>query len=100
MKMFHWCKKFNHDLSRWNVYNGKNFIEMFSDCIIFNSDLSKWNVRKGEYFISMFHLCTSFDADLSNWDVYKAKEWENFAKHSLLIKYPERIPKKFRSDYL
>jgi hypothetical protein len=48
----------------------------------------------------MFCEAESFDADLSGWDVRKAKRWFYFAKNSLLEKYPERIPEKFRGDYL
>jgi surface protein len=48
----------------------------------------------------MFNRCASFNADLSNWDVSNAKIWKSFADSSLLEKYPERIPAKFRSDYL
>jgi len=48
----------------------------------------------------MFFNCKSFDSDLSNWDVSKAKTWNFFVKSSLLEKYPERIPEKFRRDYL
>jgi hypothetical protein len=29
-----------------------------------------------------------------------ARSWKNFAKRSLLEKYPERIPEKFRDGYL
>jgi surface protein len=59
-----------------------------------------WNVSSGEYFTGMFYGCKSFNADLSGWDVSAAKGWGDFAKFSLLEKYPERIPEKFRSDYL
>jgi surface protein len=48
----------------------------------------------------MFFYCKSFNADLKNWDVHKAESWDDFAKHSLLEKYPEKIPNKFRSVYL
>ena len=42
----------------------------------------------------------SFNADLSNWNVKNAEYWKDFAEGSLLEKYPERIPEKFRYDYL
>jgi len=48
----------------------------------------------------MFAHCKSFNADLSKWNVEKAKNVINFAKGSLLTKYSERIPEKFRDDYL
>jgi surface protein len=73
---------------------------MFHDCYKFNSDLSKWDVSNGQKFEWMFYNCKLFDADLSRWNVERAKSWVSFAKDSLLANYPERIPEKFRSDYL
>jgi surface protein len=48
----------------------------------------------------MFYGCESFNYDLSEWNVLNAIDWRNFANNSMLEKYPERIPEKFRSDYL
>jgi surface protein len=48
----------------------------------------------------MFYGCKSFDADLSKWNVSNAKNWDNFASFSSLEKYSNRIPEKFRGDYL
>jgi len=48
----------------------------------------------------MFYSCKSFNANLSNWDVSNAASWKDFATYSLLEKYPERIPEKFKKDYL
>jgi surface protein len=48
----------------------------------------------------MFFGCKSFNSDLSKWDVSNAKDWVSFVEDSLLEKYPERIPEKFRKDYL
>jgi surface protein len=73
---------------------------MFSNCDIFNSDLSKWDVSNGEEFDGMFFNCKSFNADLSEWNTSKAVRWKGFARGSLLEKYPERIPIRFRRDYL
>jgi surface protein len=73
---------------------------MFYNCDKFNSDLSNWDVLNGISFSEMFYGCKIFYADLSRWDVSKAKSWSSFSKNSLLEKYPERIPEKFRSDYL
>jgi surface protein len=73
---------------------------MFFDCYKFNSDLSNWDVSNGENFERMFYGCESFDADLSRWNTTRARYWLEFAKGSLLAKYPERIPERFRDDYL
>ena len=39
-------ENFNCDLSKWDVSNVENMLDMFRDCIKFNCDLSKWNVSK------------------------------------------------------
>jgi surface protein len=73
---------------------------MFFECKKFTANLSNWDVTKGLYFNCMFYECKLFNADLSKWDVSNATSWKDFAKGSLLKKYPERIPEKFRGDYL
>jgi surface protein len=98
--MFCGCKVFNTDLSKWNVSNIRFFYHMFEECYNFNSDLSNWNVSDGEIFDYMFYGCKSFDEDLSNWDVSNAESWRSFAKKSLLEKYTNRIPEKFRLGYI
>jgi surface protein len=98
--MFYGCKFFNSDLYRWDVSNVQYFYHVFEECYDFNSELFYWNVSNGINFDHMFYNCKSFNADLSGWDVSNAKRWFSFAKYSLLEKYPERIPEKFRKDYL
>jgi surface protein len=98
--MFYGCDLFNCDLSKWNVSNGKEFSGMFYKCGKFNADLSEWDVSNGIYFSYMFYRARLFNADLSNWNVLNAKTWFAFAEESLLEKYPEKIPYKFRIDYL
>jgi surface protein len=48
----------------------------------------------------MFFECKYFNADLSKWNVENAVDWKKFAKGSLLEKYLNRIPERFRNDYL
>jgi hypothetical protein len=48
----------------------------------------------------MFWECKNFNFDLSGWNVSNARSWTSFAKESLLERYQERIPKKFRNNYL
>jgi len=76
------------------------FSYMFSNCYKFNADLSEWDVSSGKYFQYMFYGCKSFDADLSKWNILKAETYDDFATNSLLEKYPNRIPERFKSDYL
>jgi surface protein len=91
---------FNGDVSEWDVCNSLDFHGMFYDCRKFNSNLSDWDVSNGEYFNYTICGCKSFNSNLSEWDISNAKSWIAFAEGSLLEKYPERIPKKFRNDYL
>ena len=44
--MFHFCRRFSADLSKWNVGNVTNMEGMFESCWQFSSDLSNWNVKK------------------------------------------------------
>ena len=55
--MFNNCKKFNSDLSKWNVSKVKNMALMFDGCINFNSDLSKWDVSNVKDIGHMFDGC-------------------------------------------
>jgi surface protein len=94
------CSGFESDLSKWDVSNVKYFPAMFYGCNVFNSNLSRWDVSNGIDFREMFYECYEFTADLSRWNVKRAKKWDDFATGSALEDYPERIPAKFRSDYL
>ena len=40
---------------------------MFANCKKFNSDLSKWDVSKVEYMQDMFYGCTSKSFRIPNW---------------------------------
>ena len=57
--MFYHCKKFNSDLSNWNVRNVEDMCEMFAGCKKFNCDLSNWNVSKLIDKKYMFDDCNS-----------------------------------------
>jgi len=44
--MFEYAKKFNSNISNWNVSNVTDMYRMFSDADNFKQDISKWNLRK------------------------------------------------------
>merc|ERR1719148_33732 len=71
--MFSGARKFNQDLSKWDVGKGHDFARMFAEFegapVDFNQDLSGWNVGSGRYFDSMFYGASNFNQDLSGWDV-------------------------------
>jgi surface protein len=91
--MFRGTKKFNANISAWNVGNGTHFngmfhdsffngplnswdmssaedlSGMFDDAINFNQPLSLWNVSKVTNMAGMFSEAISFNQDISSWDV-------------------------------
>ena len=70
-------RKFNGDISNWDVSNVKNMEKMFAYSA-FNGDISEWDVSNVEDMNAMF--CHSFfTGDISNWDVSKVENmWAMF----------------------
>ena len=66
--MFMNSKNFNQDLSKWNVTNVKDMAGMFWNCVNFNRDLSKWNVTNVKDMEGMFYSCVEFNQDLRSWN--------------------------------
>ena len=62
-------RKFNGDISKWDVSNVTNMEYMFNMCWEFTGDLSKWNVSKVEKMECMFWECKKFNQDLNSWDI-------------------------------
>ena len=57
--MFWDCKKFNSDLSNWDVSNVENMSGIFEECENFNCNLSKWDVSSVKNMVEMFDGCKS-----------------------------------------
>ena len=56
--MFRNCKKFNCNLSNWDVSNVENMKYMFQNCENFQAkDLDKWNVSNVKNMEYMFDNC-------------------------------------------
>lgn len=72
--MFNGCKSFNKDISKWNVSNVKNMKKMFNGCKTFNQPLNNWNVSNVENMHGMFSGCTEFDQPLNKWNVSKVTD--------------------------
>ena len=66
MEMFH-SSEFNGDISNWDVSSVTNMREMFFHSE-FNGDISKWNVSNVINMREMFGH-SEFKGDISNWDV-------------------------------
>ena len=80
-EMFWGCEKFNCDLSRWNVSNVEKTSYMFWGCHEFNSDLSKWDMSNVTEMHCMFQFCESFKQNLDRWDVSKVVFMNNAFEH-------------------
>ncbi|UVO24530.1 DUF285 domain-containing protein [Mycoplasma capricolum] len=52
---------------------------MFYDAKKFNQDISNWNMSNVEYIRSMFEGTTNFNQDISNWKLNKIKNYYYFA---------------------
>ena len=50
------CSTFNGKISKWNVSNVKNMVDMFSHSK-FNNDISNWDVSNVEYNLYIFKSC-------------------------------------------
>ena len=66
------CASFNQPLANWNVSNVTNMSGLFSGCQIFNQPLNNWIVDSVQFFNDMF-AGTSFNQPLNNWNVGNAK---------------------------
>ena len=69
-------RKFNGNISDWDVSNAVNMNYMFydSDFSGENGDISNWDVSKCKNFESMFRE-SNYDGDLSKWDVSSGKKF-------------------------
>ncbi len=99
--MFYGCSSFNQELYnfKFNIF-ANDFSNFFSGCWAFNRDISMWDVSNVKIFNYMFENTKSFKQDLSMWDVSSAENWNDVFTGSLMEKYPELMPEKFRKDYL
>ena len=56
--MFFEFKKFNQDISTWDVSNVTDMNYMFAGCEKFNQDISKWDVSKVKNRYYAFSNCS------------------------------------------
>ena len=77
--MFRKCEKFNCDLSQWDVSNVTNMELMFYGCKELNCDISRWDVSNVTNIDRMFMKCTNFKQNLDDWHVSNVKDiWNAF----------------------
>ena len=66
--MFRDAKKFDGDLSGWNVSGVSNMDGTFRDAWAFDGDLSAWDTSGSTDMQKMFQEAISFDGDISSWN--------------------------------
>ena len=63
-------KKFNGDISEWDVSNAIMMDQMFQGCLEFNCDLGNWDVSNVVSMTKMFALDNKFEGiGLENWNL-------------------------------
>ena len=72
-QMFDSAKKFDGDVSNWDVSQVTTMQNMFSGADAFNSDVSNWATHSVTTMSKMFYSADNFDQDVSNWDTRKVK---------------------------
>jgi surface protein len=80
-RMFYGCEKFNCDLSKWNVSKVENMDWMFCDCEGFNCDISRWDVSNVDGIYFMFWKCKQFNQNLDSWNVSKVENMHHAFEH-------------------
>jgi len=68
-KMFYNAKKFDGNISNWDVTKVTNMKSMFEGATLFKSDLNDWDVSKVTNMSAMFKNARSFNGNISNWDL-------------------------------
>ena len=61
-------KKFNGDITGWNVSNVRNMSHMFYYAKSFNQPIGNWKFPKVKDMSSMFSDATSFNQPIGNWE--------------------------------
>ena len=85
-------KKFNGNVSMWDVSNVNDMYSMFYECEKFNCDLSGWNVSNVEDMRHMFFNCNKFKQNIDNWNV------SNVKKLDYAFKYCPTTPKWYNRN--
>ena len=68
------AKKFNSDISNWDVQNVQSMRDMFAETLNFNQPIGKWNVKSCRDMRFMFSKAKTFKQKINNWKGPAAKE--------------------------
>jgi len=73
-KFDQYCKKFNGDITGWNVSRVKNMRAMFYGAETFNQPIGNWNVSNVTNMSGMFNYATSFNQSIGDWNVSSVED--------------------------
>ena len=71
------AKKFNQNISNWDVSSVTNMMSMFGDAESFNQSLNEWDTSSVTNMSSMFVNAFSFNSFLGHWDVSNVTNMNN-----------------------
>jgi surface protein len=77
-------RKFNGDVTRWNVSNVRDMSFMFCGCDYFNRNISKWKTGKVSNMQYMFSAAGSFNCNVSGWDVHNVTNMQVMFRDSAI----------------
>lgn len=89
-------KKYNFDVSGWNVSNVMNMSNMFYECRMFDCNISDWDISNCKNFKYMFYKCKNFYQDLSSWKIEKYDKWGDSPANNMLQGSAIEMIKDFR----
>ena len=71
MSALFYDKRFNEDISSWDVSSVTNMVHMFNRANNFNQDISSWDVSSVTTMQNMFIYALAFNQPVGDWDVSK-----------------------------
>lgn len=77
-------RKFNGDVTKWDVSNVKDMSFMFCGCDYFNRNISQWKTEKVRNMQYMFSAAGSFNCDVSSWDVHNVTNMQVMFRDSAI----------------
>ena len=87
-KFDQYCKKFNGDITGWDVSNVTDMCYMFLNAVSFNQPIGNWNVSKVNYMQGMFCEATSFNQTIDKWDVSNVEDMYNMFYNATSFNQP------------
>lgn len=73
---------FNGDISHWDVSNVEDMSEMFKDAKNFNQPLNNWNISSVSNMYKMFAEAESFNQSLNNWKISNKVNFNSLFKYA------------------